>query len=378
MFYTNNTTANNIKLSSVHDVDIRSSEAYNIFEKYPNGNLLMHKVVRGGATTSILLESLNRNEKFVCIVPTNKIAKDTVVQDLSKYSHAINTIMHIPANHQCIKNQKKIEKCPDLGKLPILPLADSCEDCKKIDCQIKKVLEYENIDGLVLTLNKLSALMLASDISPDSVAGQIMNKIKESKNVLVDEAHELQFGEIKELEIYNNKGSFNLNKYNAVIKDFKAIKEILSAFKVIMKSITEGRNKKFLNDVHENAKNIEYYNKHLSNSIKTPIQYTLDGGFLGNSIDASRAIYSEIIKLTQRKESYGIDINDILDLYSIFCIVFSRIISINAIRVRGIVTVKLSVVDLSFMRRIKSFISDMEENEDSVPKSSDEHKIKNH
>jgi len=57
---------------------------YRIYEQLKTGNYLVHKTTRAGATTSFITESMNRMEKFLCIVPTNKIADDTIVTDAKK------------------------------------------------------------------------------------------------------------------------------------------------------------------------------------------------------------------------------------------------------------------------------------------------------
>ena len=48
---------------------------------FQQGHIEVFKTTRAGATTSLNAESGNRDEKFTCIVPTNKIADETIVRD---------------------------------------------------------------------------------------------------------------------------------------------------------------------------------------------------------------------------------------------------------------------------------------------------------
>jgi hypothetical protein len=70
-----------------NNTDPRSVGAFKLFEKYPMGNILLHKVPRAGATISLVLEAADSRHETVCIiVPTNMIASKTIINDIQKYS----------------------------------------------------------------------------------------------------------------------------------------------------------------------------------------------------------------------------------------------------------------------------------------------------
>jgi hypothetical protein len=64
--------------------DIRTKLAFDILSQHPHGNLKLKKVIRAGATTSFVVASLERKERILVIVPTNKIAQNTIINDVKK------------------------------------------------------------------------------------------------------------------------------------------------------------------------------------------------------------------------------------------------------------------------------------------------------
>ena len=216
--------------------DKRTETAYRMYEQFKKGNYLVHKTTRAGATTSLITESMNRIEKFLCIVPTNRIADDTIVKDAKMFCDRKSTeIIHLPSNHRCVHNQELCKEYPDLKRLPILPIAESCDKCKHYDrCEVTAIFRKPGADGIVLTYHKLSALLIASS-RPNTTAERILNEINYTQNIILDEVHEMQYGKREDITVYDSKiGSrMELERYKSASTDFEYIGQVISRMETL-------------------------------------------------------------------------------------------------------------------------------------------------
>lgn len=344
--------------------DKRIRTAYNIYEGYEDGQLLIHKTTRAGCTTALVAESLNRNEKFLCVVPTNAIADETVVADAKKYSDRTDSkIIHIPSNHHCIKNMELCEQYPDLKVLPILPLPESCEGCSEYDhCGVSRILRCPECDGTVVTYKKLAAMMLAASSRPNTQAEKILDIISASKNVIIDEVHDLQFAESTHLTIYNDAigPCLNLGKYLVLPQSLKYINRTVHQFALIYQ---DKNVKAATHNVLGGAESEDYWKNHLSISINNPSPGITDGEDPGKVMTAA---YNEIIEIMKNRKSLNLEIQDVLELYDMLSIVTNKTIAISAIRDKGRINVQLSAVDFLFSQMLNSYTMSIQNEEKRI------------
>lgn len=347
-----------LKQSPRKNQDKRMQTAFQIYDYFDSGNYLIHKTTRAGCTTALVAESLNRNEKFTCVVPTNWIADKTVVADSKKYSDLEDVdIIHIPANHECLLNKLMCDACPDLKLLPILPLAGSCGKCAQYDrCGVTAILRNPDAKGVVVTYKKLAALMLACDSRPNAMAADVLEVISQSRNMILDEVHDIQFGESTSFTVYDDKlfNRVNLDKYNPMLSDFTYMRRVITQFAIMMK---EDKIKNSIIEVLGGAQDESYWKHHLNISLKNPSPGIVDGE---NETKVIIGAYNEIIELTKERKKYGLEMDDVLDLYKMMSIVMSDVISVNAIRDNGIIKINLSAVDKSTVKMIQSYTMSMQ------------------
>lgn len=340
--------------------DPRMCQAFQIYNNIKGGNALIHKTTRAGCTTALIAGSINLKEKFLCVVPTNHIADKTVVADSIKYSDVHNaTVIHIPANHECLINKQMCDLCPDLAQLPILPLAGSCKKCaQEKECPVTAVTRKPDASGIVVTYKKLAALMLAAGARPNvpTVAANILEILELTKNIVLDEVHDIQFGEHTDFIVYDDHvfNRVNLEKYASLLHLFPYARRVVTQFSFIMK---EQQVKNCMMEVLGGAQDESYWKHHLTKSIKNPSPGIVDGENAANVIVGT---YNEIIDLTKDRIKYNLEMEDILDIYKMMNIVMSDVISINAIRDNGVIKINLSAVDKATVRMIQSYTMRMQ------------------
>ncbi|TGC08010.1 TOTE conflict system archaeo-eukaryotic primase domain-containing protein [Methanolobus halotolerans] len=336
--------------------DKRIATAYNLLNAYQEGPYMVHKTTRAGCTTALIAESLNREERFLVVVPTNKIADKTVTEDSIKYSDrdACN-IIRIPSNHACLKNQELCERYPDLRSLPILPLADSCPGCENYySCPVTRILhEHRTCDGIALTYQKLVALMMAANSRPNTTAEQVLQNISRIHNAVFDEVHEIQYGRSTGIAIYSDarKGNRWLDtaQYMSLMNDFEHIRKVLVAFRMLL---DEADVQNAVMQTYNNAADDNYYRHKLSKTLKNC--YCDMGG--ESSTKFIMAVYSDIIKLTIARKEYKLSMPDVLALYRIMNIVTSEQVVIHGTRDRGAIKIMMVAVDRLFTDMLRSFI----------------------
>lgn len=339
--------------------DKRIGIASQIYDQFPSGPCIIYKTTRAGVTTSLLAESMNRNEKFVCLVPTNRIAIYTVIKDSKKYSDLDNAeIIRVPANKECIKNELLCEKYPDLRQLPVLPLADSCFECDEFEkCLVTAVVRKPDANGIVLTYKKIVALLLSSHLRTNTYAEKVLKVLEKSKNVILDEIHELQFGDVTSVTVYDdtNFDTVNLDKYISIMNDFNYLRRVITQFSLLMNDETIEIS---VHEVLGGAQEEDYWKHHLTKSIPNPSTGVADDG--ENETKVILGAYKEIIELTKERRKYDLEMDDVLDLYKMISIVTSKVISINGIRDKGTIKINLSAVDQLTTKMIQSYTKSMQ------------------
>lgn len=343
------------------NTDPRITTAYWLYKSLADGIYIFHKTTRAGCTTATVAESMNRDESFLVVVPTNAIADETVIEDSLKYSDTVGkTVIHIPSNHACIKNEEMCEQYPDLRKLPILPLADKCIDCEHYSiCPVTAIVRPGHHDGIAITYQKLAALMIAMHGRPNTTAEKVIEKISTVKNFIFDEIHEMQYGKSIGIKVYDNEieklKQINLSKYFVLVEDFNYLRNIIAQFTMFMEDETT---KRTVFEMYFNAESEQYYKYKLSKTINN--QYSELGK--ENKTKAAMATYSELIELTKNHRKYNLHMSDVLDLYKIFCVITSERIVVHAIRDKGHVKVNLVAIDQMFTDMLKSYMMSIQNN----------------
>lgn len=338
------------------NTDKRMQTAWDFFKQNTSGHYLIHKTTRAGCTTAIVASCLNLHERFLIVVPTNAIADKTIIEDAEKYSDRENVnIVRVLSNHSCIINEQKIKDYPDIGKLPILPLADKCGECDYYDqCPITKILrEHEVCDGVSLTYHKLAALVMASMTRPGTTAEQVLNAISDMRNVVFDEVHEIQYGRSVTITIYNDykkEKRINLSKYIPLMDDYENIRRVVTNFSMFLEEPTTANN---VHIMYNDALDKDYYKHKLSRTLPN---YYSDISKGEDPTKAVMAVYNEIIDLTINRGKYGLSMGDILLIYNMLAIITNDNIVIHGIREKNHAKVQLVAVDNMFTKMVKSFI----------------------
>ncbi len=325
-----------------------------MYKASPFGIYIWYKTTRAGCTTATVAESMNRDETFLVVVPTNAIADDTVIADAIKYSDEVGKkIIHIPSNHACLKNEEMCEVYPDLRKLPILPLAEKCEDCEHYACcPVTAIIRERAIDGIAITYHKIAALMMAMHGRPNTTAERVIDKISTVTNFVFDEIHEMQYGRSIGIKVYDNAlqdKHINVSKYLSIVDDFPYLRSVISQFGLFM---DEDVTKMCVFQMYHGAEDDQYYRHKLSKVIKN--SYTEIGK--ENKTKAMMAVYGELIELTKKRKEYGLHMTDVMDLHKITCVITSERVVVHAIREKGHVKVNLVAIDQMFTDMLKSYM----------------------
>jgi hypothetical protein len=240
--------------------------------------------------------------------------------------------------------------CPDLKRLPILPLAEKCADCEYYySCPVTSILHNAKFQGVALTYQKLVALMIASGSRPNTTAERIIEKISTARNVVFDEIHEIQYGRTESICVYDNEKNVDkwlkLEKFVPAADDFKEIRKVVSNFYLLVQDDTI---KNGIMLVYMDSIDPEFFKRKLSKTFKNSYSDLTEKEIV--------ACYNEIITLTENRRKYGLSMDDILQIYKMMNILASEQIQINAIREGGEIKAMLTAVDKMFQDSIQSFI----------------------
>lgn len=341
--------------------DERLVTAYNLLQTHKQGIHLVHKTTRAGATTGIAAESINLNEQFLILVPTNKIATKTIVHDAVKYSDVYNAkVIHVPSNHNCIKNAEMCEEYPALQSLPFLPLPEACGQCESYEeCPVTEIIRKPKSHGFALTYHKIVALQLSSMMGSvnqePSISEQILGIISNVKNVILDEIHEVQYGKKTTRVVYDSRMAVNyresVDKYVNIPVEYDDLWAMIINFQKMRVSQTV---EFAIHEIKMATEADNYWDKHISKTIKNDFtdfrktdEYDITKVIIG--------IYQDIIEITKNKDEYNIHIKDILGLIDMLNITINENLVIHAERRGSETVVLMSSIDSLHTSLLKSF-----------------------
>jgi hypothetical protein len=233
--------------------DIRTNTALRLFDRNKKGIFKLIKTTRAGATTSLCIASSILHEKCLIVVPSNKIAETTVNEDLisacKMHNLKIPEIVQVYSNHHCYfnileqsqlsesDNEDDIVKFDMLQDLEALPRRPKCgEECEHFtNCECMQILRSQP-DIIVITHAKLTNLMRPRDDDDKGVNADILFKLLESRNIIIDESHRLetakseqvlilQATKIGESWIKTFEAKFRNQKYLTLANEKKLVKK---------------------------------------------------------------------------------------------------------------------------------------------------------
>lgn len=157
---------------------------------------------REQAEQSLCSESIARKELFTLICRTNEnIIKAGIKDTQTVVGHPIN-VLHIARNSFCPKIQELTTKYPAILKIGFIPLPN-CDECHIADCPIRAAYEtpLERVNGFSLTYAKLQSLIIAEN----KKARELVNRLLQSRNIILDEAHFLQESATVSVSVWQRK-----------------------------------------------------------------------------------------------------------------------------------------------------------------------------
>lgn len=359
------------------NTDPRILSAAKIYDRHQSGLLKVYKTTRVGCTTSVGAEAINRREKTLMVVPTNKIASNTIVRDIPKYCDVKHPkITRIISNHNCVKIREMIAVYPDIAQLRMILLPeDDCRYCDSFDiCEVTEFMRVES-DVIVMTAQKLAIMVqkfMASTEFPSEDKLMIEEQIEillSCRNIILDEVHLLQLMEMVNISVechYVDESKpkedrFRLEKYNLITKDkFSAIYEILERYKTI---IADTEVQDAISSVVDETKSETYYMNHIKHVVFSPV----DEVHLKRQSKIYHGVCSEIVEIAKNMSAYKLSSYDLDKLYDILTIATAEKIIVGGVRSDNLITVSLAAADVNSTEMLRSFIEmALEENEKRV------------
>lgn len=214
--------------STIVKHDPQYVEAQKILNNLPTDHVTqLYKTTRSGATTGLCAAAFDANMKVSIVAPTIDISVKTFDKSTHYTSKAPNTIniANVPGNRACILIKEMIDKNKDLEALPIIPLPKKCDKCRHIEeCEVMKFLRSDNVDGVGLTHQKLSALLHSSA----ETAKAIIEKLLTMNDVMiVDEAHKLETDNASSVQVYPYP---DMDNYTSVREKYPIIDKFVCTF----------------------------------------------------------------------------------------------------------------------------------------------------
>ncbi|NLB55636.1 MAG: hypothetical protein GX811_07715 [Lentisphaerae bacterium] len=160
-------------------------------ELLKNSNMIIavEKVTRAGATTNLIKEAVNAKRKIVFCSPTHKIGEDTVKQSVSLSQRKDARILYLKGNEKiCLKLNERLTRNLRLKKMKWHMLPQKCAECQynlNPECPLQEILLTQDWDILVITYQKLKALVNSQEHSEISAA--IISKLFSADIMIVDE-----------------------------------------------------------------------------------------------------------------------------------------------------------------------------------------------
>lgn len=277
----------------------------------PGTPVKLYKTTRAGATTGLCANAIDSNQKFCLIAPTKMIAHETIDATI-EYSNLKDVkVRTIVSNHECELNKERIEKYPELGVLPILPIPGTCDTCThRHECEVTKFVDGVNktFGGVGLTYHKLMAIMLSDSDLP----ALIRDKLSEMDVFVFDECHSCETPETHTIDIcppdYVDYLSDKL-RLNAVIQEY------LLKYKRVLQSI-EPHVETLLKQKDEHTNTIMTF--------RIPKTYTVNVASKG---------MKEIVKIMMSRRKHELSVKDVLYLSSIVLLMNESDLVINYLKV---------------------------------------------
>lgn len=352
-----------------------------LLEDHPDGNIIVHKVTRAGMTTGVIAASADRREKMVVIVPTKKISTSTVLETARGYTEdMVEVMVRCPSNKECIKNKKLISRYPDMEALDLMPIGGEggggCRECDHYhECPHTEVLRD---DWIVcgLTYHKLYALGMNAEAAKyrkkneeeePSISEQTWKEITSGTvNVLLDECHELQKGDKKEIPVaWKTKDGLvrhGLERYYRLMGgDFPHVSSVLKILQRMLdhKNVKEATDALFL-DFETKKAGSKKMSKEILNTWNVEEEYEEVGS--ERDVGYIMDIISETVELMKVRRDYGLAPKDVAELQWYYFLVTSPSIHIHAIREGRSIAVKAVAVNHEFHRMIAKFIAEVQKN----------------
>lgn len=278
----------------------------------------LYKTTRAGATTGIGANCIDTGQRFCLIAPTRNIAHHTILDTKEYCNKKHPVIKNIYGNHQCRLNKEMVEKYPDVGSIPILPVPKKCSKCKFYNnCKMTEFLrtDIEDMDGVGITIDKIAALKY----SPAQSAEDTIQKIITMSDVIIfDEVHNIETSNVVSAQIYPYPV---MEKYDEVCADYNDIAEFIREF----------NNDREDNDmyIHEFITNSDKSNR---NQMMHSITRDMDEERFSSDFKHVMSALSSIIDVMKKKEEYNLTQDDVLFLYNIIMVVSNDSIVIHYIK----------------------------------------------
>lgn len=307
------------------NTDPRYLEARKVLDAtVPGTPVKLYKTTRAGATTGLCANAIDSNQTFCLIAPTKKIAHETINSTEEHANRKGAVITKLVSNHMCIKIKNKIEKYPDLGKLPIIPLQGYCTNCEYRDeCEVTKFIlaDRQTLDGVGMTYHKLMAIVLSESQS----AMDIMDKIAEVIDVFVfDEADYYETPKPVSVQVYPPR---DIEYLITQTHDNTTIQIYLNEYRRVLKAASK--------NIEILLQNKEDHKKNrMALSVPTP-----------NNIEVVSKGIKEIVDIMINRKSYGLSIKDVLYLSNIIMIMTADDRVVHYIKVDGTDRIQLSAKD---------------------------------
>lgn len=337
-------------------IDKRAALAKAFYELPLNQSYLIYKTTRAGVTTSLVAESLNRREAITLIAPTKRIGRE-IANNIETYTENKNArIIVTRSSKECPINQEKIRKFPDLDELSTIPLPENCTECKEYNiCPNTLLARVDKVDLIVMTHDKGSATILSEFTS--ELSAIMLEKINQSKNILFDECHKLEFENKATVQIkrlYNNEFvNTDFSKYENV-GQHKSIKKVIDKFNSI---ISHPLVLDAIKKVESDSQTKSIFTKHLSVPV---IFHDLTGSLKETNKMLKVGVFEELVDLMIERESHNLDVRDVKLIESILSIAVANTVSINAIKSNDNTVINISAIDSIKTDSLRSFIMSMQ------------------
>ncbi|AKB22329.1 hypothetical protein [Methanosarcina sp. WH1] len=360
------------RLNSVLNLtDARLLAAHAIFQAMrgkPYSVFNVMKVVRAGATTSLILEALRQGKKIVVIVPHHGIAEETIVRDVVELGKLQKEdVSHVKSNKACLYLIDKMEKFPDLKRLDTLILPTDCTVCPRFDeCPEMDILKKDP-QVIVLTYHKLCVLLekwLNKEKSEDEIIFKIMDKILSADIHLFDEIHTYLNLDSVPVEIertnLSRKTREKLIEISGIKEKLEATPEAKKSYKEIItlvnrfEEIMDYQNYDIRHDnlfserysemtrnitlavrkIYQKSTELQYYYNHLQ-------VYGENTSHIGSfqTVKFIGSVMKQVELLTIHRKEYGIEMDDIVKLQKIISLVTAEVLVISGVRADNDITI---------------------------------------